>query len=276
MKNDKLILFGLVAVIIFVLLLEAAGTAPGQEINIPITEKPATSPIATPEVPTTVTITPSEEPKPDYIPTLRKYEINKDNDIWKAQDPSSYIEPDNEWVKYYADKLFVDTDGRIKYKNEEHAVVRYLDGSVDYDNKLFENNYVTLRDYFGRDIANNDYWINADYYLYNGQRGICSSWMIAVTSMLLSGETSTKQDNKFIKQVIPAKAFLGYSGSNKDGWIEYEVYGKRFLSTTGLIKENPFFDDMVSYTVFGNVSEEYKNRHIIPVFEFTDKYFRRV
>jgi len=217
-------------------------------------------------------------PKPTYTPTLRKYEIDKSDDIWHAKDSSSYITPENEWVQYYASQLFIDIDGRIKYKNEKIVQVKNLDGTLIYMNKIFVNDYVLLKEYFGVEIDNNDYWINADYYLTHDRKGICSSWAIALTSMLLSGEMSIKENNKFIKQIIPSKMILGYQGKDKqfrDGWVEYEAYEKKFFSTSGLTIPNQY-ESSTSYTVFALKEQKYKELHVIPIFEFTDKYFRRV
>jgi len=104
------------------------------------------SPIVTPE-PT--------YPKPTYTPTLRKYEINKDHDIWHAQDPSSYITPDNEWVQYYA-------------KNNLSVGIMYRTDDDMY-------NYP----------VNGDMWQNADYTLYTGY-GDCEDIAIAEASIKIA------------------------------------------------------------------------------------------
>ncbi len=48
----------------------------------------------------------------------------------------------------------------------------------------------------------------------------------------VSGEMSVKENGQFVRTVIPAKAVLGYMSGNRDGWSEYQVYGKTFLTTT--------------------------------------------
>lgn len=91
-------------------------------------------------------------PKPSYIPTLRKYEIDKSHDIWHTKDPSSYITPKNEWVKYYA-------------KNDLSIRTIYI-----LDNENPNDNFA------------DDYWQNADYTLYIGS-GDCEDIAISEVSI---------------------------------------------------------------------------------------------
>ena len=200
---------------------------------------PKATPAQVEQTPTSTFVqTPAETPypKPTYIPTLRPYDIDKSHDIWHAKDPSSYITPNNEWVRYYASQLFIDKDGWIKYKNEKVVWYRDLNGNLYYTNKSFLNNYVYDWEQFGTgsqgSLANDDYWANADYYLTYGMKGDCDEWIIAVTSMMLSGEMSVWQDDKLVKQVIPANAVLGYIGNVRDGWVEYQVYNKDWITST--------------------------------------------
>ena len=142
---------GLIAVMVFeLILLGATGTGSERGVEyIPTAEEPVApaAPTATP----TVTTTPAEYPRPDYVPTLRKYEINKDDDIWKAEDPSSYIEPGNEWVQYCAK---TDMCGIIYLPDSQNKNLNYAD----------------------------DYWQNADYTLIYGY-GDCEDMAIAQTSI---------------------------------------------------------------------------------------------
>ncbi|MCZ7400008.1 MAG: hypothetical protein O8C62_10110 [Candidatus Methanoperedens sp.] len=214
---------------------------------------------------------PTSYSKPDLIPSLKPYIIDKSTDIWHAEDPGSYITPDNDWVKFYASQLYIDYDGRIRYKNRPIPLFVDIKGNVlSWTDEPFVNNYVTLKDYFGYELPNNDYWMMPDYYLYNGQRGICSGWSLAVTSMILSGEMSVKENGQFIKQVIPAKAVLGYINGNRDGWSEYQVYGKTFMTTTSLLNTGIDGTEKLTSTEFVEKKDKTTAK---PVFEFTDKNF---
>lgn len=210
-------------------------------------------------------------PKPDYVPTLRKYEINKDDDIWRAQDPSSYITPDNEWVKYYASQLYIEKDGSIKYKNDKiPRVINYTGEVLSWTNKPFINNYIYDDELFNYP-ANGDVWQNSDYYLTNGFKGDCEDWSITITSMMLSGEMSViEQNGKFVKQVIPAKSVIGYMMKTRDVWTEYDIYNKTFISSTGYSDEGYGGNSITTFV------DKNERNNLIPIFEFTDKYFRRL
>jgi hypothetical protein len=197
---------------------------------------------------------------------LRPYIINKNDDIWHAEDPSSYITPDNPVVKEMADKLYLDDDGKLRYKNVQVPHVIDEKGNViQWTDKTFINNYVSDDVQFNHP-QNGDYWMNADYYLTQGMKGDCADWMIAVMSMFRSGEMSIKQGDSFIKQKLPAKAVIGYAGGIRDNWVEYKVHNKTFFTSTGLkIDRN---GRSVSFTVFSE-----KDSQLKPIFEFDDIHF---
>ena len=235
---------------------------------------PETASTPEPEKTISAILTPTAYPKPTTIPTLKPMGCyDKSHDIWHPCNSSGYITPDNEWVKYYASQLFVDKDGRIKYKNEQVEWWIQLDGTKHYTYRPFVNNYVYDWEQFGTgsqgSLANDDYWANADYYLTHGMKGDCDEWMNVVTSMMLSGEMSVWQGENLVKQVIPSKAVIGYVGSKRDGWVEYQAYGKTWITSTSRTKDG--YGEEFSSTIFVEKPLEFK-----PVFEFTDKYFRRV
>lgn len=212
---------------------------------------------------------------PSYIPFLKTYEIDKTHDIWHAKNPSSYIIPNNEWVKYYSSQVFIDYDGRIKYKNILISWEDQHSNNNTYCCKTFLNNYVYDWEQFGNgaqgSLQNDDYWANADYYLANGMRGDCDEWMTTITSMLLSGEMSIRDDNyNYFKQIIPTKAVLGYVKSiTRDGWVEYQVYNKTWITSTARKAVPNERNKYVSTTTYIE-----KTGGFIPIFEFTDEYFR--
>jgi|GEM_PF-2481290 len=208
-------------------------------------------------------------PEPDYKPALRPYRINKDHDIWHAQEPISYITPQNGWVRHYASQLYIDYDGRIRYKNIRVPWVAGEDGRViSWVDKPFLNNYQSDDVRFNYP-ANGDMWVTPDYYLTSGMSDDCDGWAVTVASLLLSGELSVKENGYFIKQIIPAKVVLGYVDDYRDAWVEYNAHNKTFYTSTSWVNTG---------TEKGKISStefiERKNKtNARPVFEFTDKYF---
>lgn len=207
-------------------------------------------------------------PEPAYTPPMRPYQINKDHDIWHASDPASYITPDNEWVKYYASKLYIDHDGRLRYKDRPVPLIVDTRGNVlQWTDETFLNSYVSDDDQF-HFPPNADVWVMPEYYLTHGMKDDCDGWMVTVTSMMQSGELSVKDNSSFVKTVIPSKAVLGYMGGNRDGWTEYKAYGKTFLTTTALISAGSDVKQSVTEFV------EKKERKLVrPVFEIDSQHF---
>ncbi len=210
----------------------------------------------------------TQYPEPTYTPALRQYQINKDHDIWHANDPSSYITPDNEWVKYYASKLYIDYDGRLRYKNKPVPLRVDTKGNVlQWTDEPFINSYVSDDEQFNFP-PNADVWVMPEYYLTHGMKDDCDGWMVTVTSMMQSGELSIKENSSFVKKVIPSKAVLGYMGSSRDGWSEYKAYNKTFLTTTALVSAG--FNEKRSATEFIEKKDKTTAR---PVFEIDSKHF---
>lgn len=230
----------------------------------PITKENTSAPAATPTATLTPTPTETAYPKPSYTPTLRPYLIDKTHDIWHARDPTSYITPDNEWVKHYASQLYIDIDGRFRYKNQKVPLVEDLKGNiVEWVDKPLLNNYTTDMSQYPN--FDGDMWVMPDYYSVNGMKDDCDGWGIAVTSMLLSGEMSVKTNNGFVKQTIPAKAVLGYATGLRDMWVEYKVDGITYI--TSAAKSSGF-------TLFFPF-ESGDRKYYYPVFEFDNKNFGR-
>lgn len=209
-------------------------------------------------------------PKPSFIPVLRPYIIDKTHDIWHAQDPVSYIASDNEWIKYYASLLYIDYDGRIRYKNRPTPLIANAEGVVlSWTEEPFVNKYISDNEQFHYP-PNGDMWVMPDYYLTHGMQDDCDGWMITVTSLMLSGEISIRDNGTFVKKLVHAKAVLGYVAGNRDGWVEYQVYGKTFITTTSSVNTGIDGTEKISATEF----VERKNKTTAkPVFEFTDSYF---
>lgn len=225
----------------------------------------------------TVPLVPIEPsyPNPTNTPTLKPMGCYNNNDIiWHPCNPMEYITPNNEWVRYYASQLFVDFDGYIKYKHEKIISLIDTKGNIlKYDYKPFENNYFYDWEQFGTgskgSLANDDYWAQPDYYLTNGLNGDCDEWANTVTSMMLSGEMSVWQSDKLTKQIISAKAKLGYIGGITDVWVEYLAYNISWITSTSRNKDG--YGNDFSTTIFIK-----KDNQFNPIFEYNDKYFKRV
>lgn len=182
--------------------------------SIPPIETPPETPIETPiippieipiETPVEPPIEPSTEtyPKPTYTPKLRPYIIDKSHDIWHAADPSSYIEPNNEWVKYYANNINL---VQIQYRTDEET----------YPNDI-----------------NKDVWQNADYTLYTMQGDCEDESIVRVSIHRALGH----------KAIVVAGEMWFYDGSPniRDYWYEWiDEYGNKnikFVAPITQVKE---------------------------------------
>lgn len=195
--------------------------------------------------------------KPENIPQLREYDIDKSSDLWKAKNPESYIIPYNEWVIYYASQLFIDENGIVRW--------------IEKDEKDWENPPFTVTYISDKDFPNADYWQNPDYYLYGGMKGDCEDFGLALTSMMLSGEMSVIKNGKLIKEKISAKTVGGYIHLEKTYrhiWTEYTINQKTYIGEVGY---DPGTGSSLTYY---RLKEEEKYR--VPFDEFTDKYYRKV
>jgi hypothetical protein len=209
-------------------------------------------------------------PKPANMPDLRHYEINKDRKLWMPQDPQSYIVPADAWAKYIASMLYIAETGEVRYKNSPVPWLVDTDGSVVlWIDKPFFNNYMSSDELFNFP-PNGDILQNVDYYLSRGMRGSCKDWAVALTSMMLSGEMSIKENGTYVRQVIPAKVVFGYSGQNRDAWTEYRIYGNVYVSSTGKVLDQDT-EKFVSMTTF-HPENEWKDK-FVPIYQFTNKYF---
>ena len=176
--------------------------------------------------------------------SLRSYDIDKSRDIWMAEDPSSYIIPNNTIVQEYADRLYIDEDGWIKYKNETQVWARNQDGSILYTNKVFKNNYIYDYEQFGSGNfavgEDNDYWANPDYYLTHGLQGDCEDIALALVSMMRSGNISVVENGTYIPVVINATLNMGYYLGYRHAWVEYDVYDTVFVYSSVQKEQRPF------------------------------------
>jgi len=139
----------------------------------------------------TPTPTPIVTPSPlGYTPTLRPYLIDRTQDIWHASDASSYIEPKNEWVQYYA-------------KNNLSAGIIFRP-----DKDMYPSN------------PDKDVWQNADYTLYK-MEGDCEDIAIAYASIdIASGRKAV---------VVGGYLTLDNGDRIRDFWEEVYVGGVKSI-----------------------------------------------
>jgi len=105
---------------------------------------------------------------PNFETALRPMgKLNRYNHILYPEDASSYIIPENEVVKWYAENTVL-TDDALLWKHNGSAV----DFKYQTDNNLF--NYP----------LDGDMWQNPDYYLANGAIGDCEDFSLAFVSIL--------------------------------------------------------------------------------------------
>lgn len=91
----------------------------------------------------------------------------RDNHILYPEDAPSYIMPDNEVVRWFANNTIL-TDDALVWR---------------HDNSTVEFNYMT-DDYLFNNPVDGDYWQNPDYYLTHDSRGDCEDFSLAFASIL--------------------------------------------------------------------------------------------
>lgn len=208
-------------------------------------------------------------------PTLRDCNMNTKPNYWRPENPTSYIIPDNRWVKYYASQLYVSPDGKIRYKDQKVAASVDTDGTVlAWKDKLFKGEYVPdsvqFKDKSFQPPDKIDYYTNPDYYLFNSRKGDCEDYATAVCSMLLSGEVSIQNaDNLFVKQFVPAKVVMGWCGGERHTWVEYMAYDTVFACDCGVNAHTG-----KSVTKYTTKDEMYNYWDFKPVYEYNDVIFR--
>ena len=86
----------------------------------------------------------------------------RDNHILYPEDALSYIMPDNEVVRWFANNTIL-TDDALVWR---------------HDNSTVEFNYMTDNDLFNNPV-DSDYWQNPDYYLNHNATGDCEDFSLA-------------------------------------------------------------------------------------------------
>lgn len=105
---------------------------------------------------------------PGFETTLKPMgRLNRTNHILYPEDAASYIIPENEVVKWYAENTVLTDDALLWKQNGCPVTFKY-----ETDDELF--NYP----------PDNDSWQNADYYLANDRIGDCEDFSLAFVSIL--------------------------------------------------------------------------------------------
>lgn len=194
--------------------------------------------------------------------SLRPYQVDKSREFWMPDNPSSYIIPNNPIVQAYADRLYVDTDGSIRYKNEYQVWWTDVDGNDVYKNKRFSNNYTYSFVQFGSGnmVAGGDnyYPVNADYYLTHGLKGVCGDSAYALTSMLLSGNMSIIVNGSYVPMVVDSVVLVGYADKGRHAWVEYNVYGDVYSYSVSPVASMVIHGDTGYYTWYRVTDEVFE------------------
>lgn len=136
------------------------------------------------------------------------YNIGDGRHVTVAQNPTDYITPETPTVQAYADTLYLDDAGEL----------RYMDNGT-----LMQFKYMLDRVQFPESRRTRwEHWMQADEYIINGLVGDCDDSAIAVTSMMRSGNLSVIDNGEFVPTYINATMRIGlYYDSNKSKWINH-------------------------------------------------------
>lgn len=133
-------------------------------------------------------------PVSDYI---RPYNMTKTGTVWRAINGSSYIDPTHEVVQWYVRNTILNETG-----------LYYLDG------KMVKFDYYPDFGY-----ENEDYWLNADYYLSHGLEGDCEDFTIGIASIMEAKR-------------IPNMLVMTSKYNSNHMYLEYFYNGKYYVANT--------------------------------------------
>jgi len=178
------------------------------------------------------------------IPTASSYEVDYSHDIWHPINASSFITPDNPVVNLVAKGLYLDDDGKLRYKNLKVIKCENCWGKTWCKNLVFTNNYV-----YDVNIYGEDKWLMPEQYILGGFNGDCDDWAVTVASIMLSGNLTVDD----IPQVVPARVILGYFGGQRDAYVEYKLHNQTWITSTGYN-----YEQKVSTTIYTIKDEQFK------------------
>lgn len=148
-------------------------------------------------------------PKKDFSkPILWKYYPDKSKDIWYAINHQDYIQPDNELVAYFTERIDFDLttwtgELVLVYKSTKLGVrfiYRIDDGRLCRESGQDNKECYELQ----------DFWMNPDYYIWNELEGDCDDYSILIGSVC---------ERLNIPYMIVA-GYVQYLGGIRDLWIE--------------------------------------------------------
>lgn len=163
-------------------------------------------------------------------PGLWKYEINKDYDVIIAKNYQDYIMPDNEIVKYFANNIYLYSEDIPTWAAPNSLIPRFIwnKGKLEGEDKptlsfKYEEDSDKLFNIAGQppdydSSGVRDFWINPDYYIYNGFVGDCEDYALLWASVfeiwkipyVVVGGWQTDKTGKTIR----------------DWWVEFEYNDK--------------------------------------------------
>ena len=135
------------------------------------------------------------------------YSVNGEH-FAMASNPMSYIIPNSSIVQSFADTVYLDEYGDVRYiENCTIINVTYM-----YDIDQFPQSKLTYR----------EHWITAEDYIKDGMIGDCDDSAIMITSLLRSNNMTRFINGSYTKGSINASMHIGkYYVEDDDKWVNH-------------------------------------------------------
>lgn len=202
-----------------------------QPIKPPPEVQPA--PIPTPETRLEFT------PKKDFSkPVLWKYYPNKSEDIWYAINYQDYIQPDNELVKYFTERIEFDITTYPGYLN---IVYKGTDRAVNFIYRIDDARLCRESGQENQECNElQDFWMNPDYYIWNELEGDCEDYSILIGCVC---------ERLGIPYMIVA-GYVQFLGGIRDWWVEFSYKENVYIAQVNKNLGTP--------NILNNVKGEFK------------------
>ena len=179
-------------------------------------------------------------PKKDFSkPVLWKYYPDKSKDIWYAINHQDYIQPNNELVAYFTERIDFDLTTYPGY-----FVIVYKGTNVGV-NFIYHIDDARLCRESGQDYQEcnelQDFWMNPDYYIWNELEGDCEDYSILIGSVC----------ERLGLQYMIVAGYVQYLGGIRDWWVEFIYEEKVYVAQV-----NKNGGTMLS--LLNNVKKEFK------------------